>query len=100
LREELATDVSVISPSALASGSFVIGDQNATIGKIVMFPDFEFWGSDWWKVNSRADRRRPPSSASPPPPRERPLPKRTARQLAGLTYPSLLVSVSLGGPGS
>jgi len=67
------TDVEVISPTALASGSFVIGDQNATIGKLVTFSDVEFWGSDWWKVNSLSGGPAPAafkgfaaSSSSPP----------------------------------
>jgi hypothetical protein len=33
-------------------GSFVIGDKNATIGKVVTFSDVEWWGSNWWKENS------------------------------------------------
>jgi Bacterial Ig-like domain (group 3) len=41
------TDVSVVSPTALASGSFVIGDQNASVGNRVTF-----WGAQWWKLNS------------------------------------------------
>jgi hypothetical protein len=41
------TAVTVFSATALARGSFVIGDQNATIGAAV-----EWWGSDWWKENS------------------------------------------------
>jgi hypothetical protein len=65
--------VEVISPTALASGSFVIGDQNATIGNIVTFSDVEFWGSDWWKENSLSGGPAPAafkgfaaSSTSPP----------------------------------
>jgi hypothetical protein len=47
-----STAVEVLSIGLLAHGSFVIGDQNATVGKIVTFSDVEFWGSDWWKLNS------------------------------------------------
>jgi hypothetical protein len=36
----------------LAHGSFTIGDQNATVGKVVTFSDVEWWGSNWWKENS------------------------------------------------
>jgi Bacterial Ig-like domain (group 3) len=48
------TTVAVISPTALASGSFVIGDENATVGKSVVFSntEVEWWGSNWWKENS------------------------------------------------
>ena len=67
------TDVEVISPTALASGSFVIGDQNATVGSLVTFSDVEFWGSDWWKANSLSGGPAPAafkgfaaSSTSPP----------------------------------
>ena len=34
-------------PSASAEGSFVIGDQNATVGTSVTF-----WGAQWWQLNS------------------------------------------------
>jgi hypothetical protein len=40
------TQVSVISPTALAKGSFVIGDQNAAIGSAVTF-----WGDSWSALN-------------------------------------------------
>jgi hypothetical protein len=35
-------------------GSFVIGDENATIGNVVTFSntEVEWWGSNWWKENS------------------------------------------------
>lgn len=33
--------------SAMAEGSFVIGDQNASVGTSVTF-----WGAQWWKLNS------------------------------------------------
>jgi len=67
------TTVIVISPTALAHGSFVIGDQNATIGNVVTFSDVEWWGSNWWKENSLSGGRAPSdfkgfaeSSPSPP----------------------------------
>jgi virginiamycin B lyase len=40
------TSVKVLSIELLASGSFVIGDRNAAIGKAVTF-----WGSQWSKQN-------------------------------------------------
>ncbi len=42
-----STDVEVISPTALARGSFVIGDHNATVGTVVTF-----WSAQWSKLNS------------------------------------------------
>jgi hypothetical protein len=67
------TTVTVISPTALASGSFVIGDENATVGKVVTFSDVEWWGSNWWKENSLSGGQAPSafkgfaeSSPSPP----------------------------------
>jgi hypothetical protein len=36
-----------LAASASAEGSFVIGDQNATVGTSVTF-----WGAQWWKLNS------------------------------------------------
>jgi hypothetical protein len=70
---EGTTTVTVISPAALAHGSFVIGDENATIGKIVTFSDVEWWGSEWWKLNSLSGGPAPSafkgfaqSSPSPP----------------------------------
>jgi hypothetical protein len=41
------TAVTVISPTTLARGSFVIGDENVVIGRAVTF-----WSSRWWKLNS------------------------------------------------
>ncbi len=41
-----STSVPVIVYGTLASGSFVIGDQSATVGASVMF-----WGAQWAKVN-------------------------------------------------
>ncbi len=71
------TGVEVISPTALASGSFVIGDQNAAVGSATTFSDVEFWGSDWWKENSLSGGPAPSafkgfaeSSSSPPTCRE------------------------------
>ena len=70
---EGTTTVTVISPTALAHGSFVIGDKNAVIGKSVTFYDVEWWGSEWWKRNSLSGGRAPSafkgfaeSSPSPP----------------------------------
>jgi hypothetical protein len=67
------TTVTVISPTALASGSFVIGDENAKIGNVVTFFDVEWWGSEWWKENSLSGGPAPAafkgfaeSSPSPP----------------------------------
>jgi hypothetical protein len=67
------TTVPVISPTALARGSFVIGDKNAVVGKGVTFSDVEWWGSNWWKLNSLSGGPAPPafkgfaeSSSSPP----------------------------------
>jgi Big-like domain-containing protein len=67
------TTVAVISPTALASGSFVIGDENATIGKVVTFSDVEWWGSNWWKENTLSGGPAPSSfkgfaESSPSPP--------------------------------
>ena len=42
-----STTVKVLSITLLAHGSFVIGDQNATIGSTVTF-----WGAQWSSVNS------------------------------------------------
>jgi TolB protein len=41
------TEETVISPAALTRGSFVIGDQNATVGNTVTF-----WGAKWSSLNS------------------------------------------------
>src|SRR5207253_8949042 len=65
--------VIVISPTALAHGSFVIGDQNATFGTVVTFSDVEWWGSNWWKENSLSGGRAPSdfkgfAESSPNPP--------------------------------
>jgi hypothetical protein len=70
---EGTTTVTVISPTALAHGSFVIGDQNATIGKVITFSDVEWWGSNWWKQNSLSGGPAPSSfkgfaESSPSPP--------------------------------
>jgi hypothetical protein len=46
----------VISPTALASGSFVIGDQNAGLGTAVTF-----WGAQWSTLNSLSGGPAPPS---------------------------------------
>jgi Bacterial Ig-like domain (group 3) len=53
------TTVTVISPTALAHGSFVIGDKNAVVGTGVTFYDVEWWGSEWWKRNSLSGGRAP-----------------------------------------
>ncbi|HWW91340.1 MAG TPA: hypothetical protein VNY35_11245 [Solirubrobacteraceae bacterium] len=47
------TTVTVISPTALAHGSFTIGDETAAIGHAVTFSntEVEWWGSNWWKEN-------------------------------------------------
>ncbi len=50
------TPVAVISPSALARGSFVIGDQNAAVGTAVTF-----WGARWSALNSLSGGRAPAS---------------------------------------
>ncbi|HEV2923019.1 MAG TPA: right-handed parallel beta-helix repeat-containing protein, partial [Solirubrobacteraceae bacterium] len=57
----------------LASGSFVIGDKNATVGSNVTFSEVEWWGSNWWKENSLSGGQAPSafkgfaeSSPSPP----------------------------------
>lgn len=42
--------------SGAARGSFVIGDQNATLGNRVTF-----WGAQWWKLNSLSGGPAPPS---------------------------------------
>jgi DNA-binding beta-propeller fold protein YncE len=47
-----STVVQVLSIGLLARGSFVIGDENATVGTIVTFSDVEFWGSNWSNVNA------------------------------------------------
>jgi hypothetical protein len=67
------TTVTVISPTALAHGSFVIGDENAVVGKSVTFYEVEWWGSNWWKLNSLSGGPAPSdfkgfaeSSPSPP----------------------------------
>jgi beta-propeller repeat-containing protein len=54
-------------------GSFVIGDENATIGKVVTFSDVEWWGSNWWKENTLSDGPAPAAfkgfaASSPSPP--------------------------------
>ena len=61
--------VQVLSIGLLASGSFVIGDQNATVGSAVTF-----WGAQWSKLNMLSGGEAPPSfkgfasatSANPP----------------------------------
>ena len=63
----------VISPTALAHGSFVIGDQNATIGNVVTFSDVEWWGSNWWRENALSGGPAPSAfkgfaNSSPSPP--------------------------------
>jgi 6-phosphogluconolactonase (cycloisomerase 2 family) len=65
--------VTAISPTALAQGSFVIGDQSATVGAVVTFYEVEVWGSEWWRLNSLSGGRAPAafkgfaeSSPSPP----------------------------------
>jgi len=67
------TVVTVVSPTALAHGSFTIGDKNATIGNVVTFSDVEWWGSNWWKANALSGGPAPSafkgfaeSSPSPP----------------------------------
>jgi len=67
------TLVTVISPTAVAKGSFVIGDLNATVGSVVTFSDVEWWGSNWWQENSLSGGPAPAafkgfaeSSSSPP----------------------------------
>jgi len=42
-----STTVKALSITLLAQGSFVIGDQNATVGSSVTF-----WGAQWSKLNS------------------------------------------------
>jgi hypothetical protein len=49
-------DVSVISPTPLAKGSFVIGDQNAGLGSSVTF-----WGGHWGSLNGLSGGRAPAS---------------------------------------
>jgi hypothetical protein len=45
----------LISPTPLASGSFVIGDRNAAVGTAVTF-----WGSQWSTLNSLSGGPAPP----------------------------------------
>jgi hypothetical protein len=48
----VATCTTLVFGLAPGGGAFVIGDENATIGKVVTFSDVEWWGSNWWKENS------------------------------------------------
>jgi hypothetical protein len=50
------TNVEVLSITLLASGSFVIGDQNAAMGNQVTF-----WGAQWSKLNTLSGGDAPPS---------------------------------------
>jgi len=46
-----------LAPAAMAAtGSFVIGDQNAAVGSQVTF-----WGAQWWKDNDLSGGIAPPS---------------------------------------
>jgi hypothetical protein len=48
--------VTVFSPTAPATGAFVIGDQNATVGNSVTF-----WGTQWSQLNSLSGGSAPAS---------------------------------------
>jgi hypothetical protein len=48
--------VTVTSPTALATGTFVIGNENATVGKSVTF-----WGSKWSALNTLSGGSAPAS---------------------------------------
>ena len=50
------TKETVISPTALSRGAFVIGDQNATVGNSVTF-----WGAQWSGLNSLSGGSAPAS---------------------------------------
>ena len=80
-----------LSPTALAHGSFTIGDQNATIGSTATFSEVEWWGSNWWKENQLSGGPAPAAfkgfaESSPSPPtcstRTRPGPSRGAAAAA------------------
>src|SRR6185312_9206679 len=52
---------SALAAPAGAAENFVIGDENATVGTQV-----EFWGAQWWKLNSLSGGLAPARSRASP----------------------------------